>query len=539
MLLQMPRRRCAALAIVLLGGCGSGPAAPPTVPSVVAPAVSVPAVAPAPAQVTPVTAAPLVAAPPTLPPQPALSDLERTNIGNWLAAFNAHDLDKLALLYAERAVQVGPFADSAPREGRARIAASLTSLFLGFGDVKVAPVRFFQKRDVVVVEHVTTGTNTGEFKGAATNKKIGVHGCEVFWFDESGAIVRQESFSDEVTLLRQLGKWPGKAPESALVPSTTADWIVATGTPEEDALVEAMKSTWPATWSERDLTAYGTVLNDDSERIDFAVPSDVKGRVALVKDLQLTVKAVPDLNATIDKAWGFAPGVVVSEFTTTGTLRGSLHSIKATNKPITYHGLEIDELKDGKLQRSQSFADGAELLAAAGALPKHKSQPEFGLIGLIDTRVAPSPRADDWGDADDASNVGLGHLGTIGMGDPSNTPQRPASGKGAPLVRQGPVTVNGRLPPEVVERILRQNVGRLRLCYESGRSSNAKLEGRVTVKFVIDRAGSVPNVADGGSDLPDQGVVRCVQRAYTGLQFPQPDSGIVTVVASVMFSPGK
>ncbi len=77
------------------------------------------------------------------------------------------------------------------------------------------------------------------------------------------------------------------------------------------------------------------------------------------------------------------------------------------------------------------------------------------------------------------------------------------------------------------------------MCYEVGRTKNAKLEGRVNVKFVIDRDGKVPNLADGGSDLPDANVVRCVQRAYTSLQFPQPESGLVTVVTSIMFSPGK
>ncbi len=531
--------------MVLLAGCAE-PTAPPTVPSVVAPPVPVATVAPAPPPS--VTTAPPTAAVPLLPPKPPLAELERTNIGNWLAAFNAHDVDKLALLYAEGAVQTGPFADSASHEGRARIADSFTYLFVGFGDLKLAPVRFFQKRDVVILERVTVGTNTGEFRGAATNKKTGVHGGDVFWFDESGAIVRQESFSDEVTLMRQLGKWPDKAPERAVVPSQDATWIVATDAPEEDALVEVVKTTWPATFNRRDVAAYGAALNDDAERVDFATPSDVKGRAALVKDFQTTVQAMPDLTETIGKAWGFASGVVVSELTTTGTLKGSLRTMKATNKPVTYHGLEIDELKDGKLQRSQIFADGAELLAAAGALPKDKSQPEFGMIGLIDTGTGPVQRGGEkrdgglWGDVGGDINPGLGHLGTIGEGGLNNVPRRSASraaGKGAPQVRQGATTVNGKLPAEVVERILRQNLGRVRLCYEVGRSKNARLEGRVNVKFVIDREGNVPNVADGGSDLPDQGVVRCVQRAYTALQFPQPESGVVTVLASVVLSPSK
>ena len=59
------------------------------------------------------------------------------------------------------------------------------------------------------------------------------------------------------------------------------------------------------------------------------------------------------------------------------------------------------------------------------------------------------------------------------------------------------------------------------------------------MRFVIGRDGAVSNVANGGSDLPDSGVVSCVRRApSTGLSFPQPEGGIVTVVYPIMFAPG-
>ena len=54
----------------------------------------------------------------------------------------------------------------------------------------------------------------------------------------------------------------------------------------------------------------------------------------------------------------------------------------------------------------------------------------------------------------------------------------------------------------------------------------------------IGRDGAVSNVGNGGSDLPDAGVVSCVQRAFYGLSFPQPASGIVTVTYPIVFTPG-
>ena len=99
--------------------------------------------------------------------------------------------------------------------------------------------------------------------------------------------------------------------------------------------------------------------------------------------------------------------------------------------------------------------------------------------------------------------IGLGNIGTIGHGAGTGTGQGFGNGHGRlggahqtrpPSLRQGATQVNGRLPPEVIQRIVRQNFGRFRLCYENGLRTNPNLQGRVAVKFVIDRDGAVSNV---------------------------------------------
>jgi hypothetical protein len=97
--------------------------------------------------------------------------------------------------------------------------------------------------------------------------------------------------------------------------------------------------------------------------------------------------------------------------------------------------------------------------------------------------------------------------------------------------------IDGKLPGEVVRRIIRQNFGRFRLCYEDGLRANNELSGRVTTRFVIGRDGAVTSVSDGGSDLPDHAVIACVGRAFQRLSFPQPESGIVRVTYPISFSP--
>jgi hypothetical protein len=152
------------------------------------------------------------------------------------------------------------------------------------------------------------------------------------------------------------------------------------------------------------------------------------------------------------------------------------------------------------------------------------------------------------------AGVGLDHVNTIGGGGgtgPSGIGPGDKSGIGhghgpggnghiavAPKLRSGPTESNGRLPAEVIQRIVRQNFGRFRLCYEAGLRGNPGLSGRVATKFVIGRDGAVMQSSDAGSDLPDQQVVACVVRSFNTLSFPAPDGGIATVTYPIILTPG-
>jgi hypothetical protein len=107
----------------------------------------------------------------------------------------------------------------------------------------------------------------------------------------------------------------------------------------------------------------------------------------------------------------------------------------------------------------------------------------------------------------------------------------------APVLRSAETRVSGRIPPGVVQRIIRQNFGRFRFCYEQGLARNPTLEGRVTIRFVIDRTGGVSTTDALGGGLPDSRVASCVAQAFYGLSFPPPDDGIVTVTYPLMLSP--
>ncbi|HEU5072620.1 MAG TPA: AgmX/PglI C-terminal domain-containing protein, partial [Polyangiaceae bacterium] len=139
-------------------------------------------------------------------------------------------------------------------------------------------------------------------------------------------------------------------------------------------------------------------------------------------------------------------------------------------------------------------------------------------------------------------NIGFGHGAGLGLEDGFGNGVGSTRGgrapKDPPRMRQGNLTVSGRLPPEVIQRVVRQNFGRFRMCYERGLTANPNLTGRVAVRFAISRDGSVSTAQNGGSDLPDSKVIGCVVSAFYGVSFPKPDNGIVTVTYPIMFSPG-
>jgi hypothetical protein len=134
-------------------------------------------------------------------------------------------------------------------------------------------------------------------------------------------------------------------------------------------------------------------------------------------------------------------------------------------------------------------------------------------------------------------NCGVGPgPGGIGRGVGRNGPGHQS--KAPRLTSVGETVVGGHLAPELIQRVVRQNFGRFRGCYESGLRTNPNLTGRVTTRFVIDRDGAVSNASNGGSDLPDSKVVSCVVSAFYGVSFPAPQNGVVRVSYPIMFSPG-
>jgi hypothetical protein len=220
-----------------------------------------------------------------------------------------------------------------------------------------------------------------------------------------------------------------------------------------------------------------------------------------------------------------ARAAALQDATTFGAI-GMLHSFMAgSDAPTAPWGREEALGMDATSANGVMWADDIGTAAGSGGL---------GLAGLAE------------GGGGVREGVGVGEIGTLNQGMGGSGKYGFGSGHGhvqgthrikGPVFRTGAPAISGRLPPQVIQRIVRQNHGRFRLCYERGLGSNPSLEGRVNVRFVIGRQGAVTNATNGGSSLPAADVVNCVVKAFYGLSFPSPEGGLVTVSYPLSFSP--
>lgn len=224
---------------------------------------------------------------------------------------------------------------------------------------------------------------------------------------------------------------------------------------------------------------------------------------------------------------------LAQEFGMAGLLAGA--AVRDPNAPTSPWGQDQYKGSDEKSALGKMFGTGIDDAMGMGGL---------GLTGTGE------------GGGGIGEGIGLERVGTvggggggpgkwgIGRGDKDGIGNGHGPGSGghvakAPIMRNPTVSTNGRLPPEVIQRIVRQNFGRFRLCYETGLRQNPSLSGRVSTSFVIARDGSVSQSQDSGSDLPDQGVVSCIVRSFQNLSFPAPEGGIATVTYPIVLAPGE
>jgi steroid delta-isomerase-like uncharacterized protein len=135
----------------------------------------------------------------------------------------------------------------------------------------------------------------------------------------------------------------------------------------ESENLQLSRQTWDA-WNAHDPDRWIKFLD-----ANYAIESDtilqpVRGLEAARGFMQMYVDAFPDLHFNIDQM--IASGdTVVTRWTATGTHRGSLMGIPATNRRAQTRGCTVTEIRNGKSIHDWTYWDTGTLLRQLGVLP--------------------------------------------------------------------------------------------------------------------------------------------------------------------------
>ena len=211
-----------------------------------------------------------------------------------------------------------------------------------------------------------------------------------------------------------------------------------------------------------------------------------------------------------------------------------------------------------KEQRDKEIAQKSNLFLA---LDRLSDDGIFGHDGL-DDRVATATGGLDgrliadqrgWGGAlrgdgdgggcmrEDCGPEHLRGLGVDGVGDDRRGDgKRPGElGKrttGSPTSGMRDPIVLGSIDKSVVARIVATHLPRIRACYERELQKQPSLAGKLTVKFVIAKDGSVATASSRSDTLGSPPVAECVHSRFRQMRFPKPrGGGIVTVSYPLVF----
>jgi steroid delta-isomerase-like uncharacterized protein len=140
-------------------------------------------------------------------------------MGDYLAAWNGRDAERIASFFTEDAVYEDRGAGVVAR-GRDAIRAHAAQVHQGFPDLRFELVRASHGENFTAGEWRSAMTHDGEFSGLApTGRVVESSGVDVATLDEQGKIVHLASYYDGAAIMRALGLLPdrGSRLERALV----------------------------------------------------------------------------------------------------------------------------------------------------------------------------------------------------------------------------------------------------------------------------------------------------------------------------------
>ena len=130
------------------------------------------------------------------------------------------------------------------------------------------------------------------------------------------------------------------------------------------------------------------------------------------------------------------------------------------------------------------------------------------------------------------SGIGIKDLGTGRRGregpDAFTTVRRPNNA--GPMNSEGAIFLSG-IDKSAVDRVVKSHLASIRYCYQRELPGNPDLSGKVVVKFVIAKDGTVSQSTIRSSTLRNQPAERCLVERFSRMRFVKPKGGGIAVVS--------
>ncbi|TVQ91783.1 MAG: FHA domain-containing protein [Deltaproteobacteria bacterium] len=196
------------------------------------------------------------------------------------------------------------------------------------------------------------------------------------------------------------------------------------------------------------------------------------------------------------------------------------------DKQIAEDAGVLGALRDGGMMDGFGGGVDAEMLGGIG-----------GLIGAKGTQVGSGglgSRGSGLGGGGSAD--GLGGLGTKGVGSGASGYGRGggdfgAKGEGNIGAVGGDPIILGALDRALIDAVIKRHMNQIRYCYQRELTKNPSLQGKLVIKFVIAKDGSVSSANTKSTTLNTPTVENCVVSRFMNMQFPEPKGGGIVIVS--------
>ncbi len=168
-----------------------------------------------------------------------------------------------------------------------------------------------------------------------------------------------------------------------------------------------------------------------------------------------------------------------------------------------------------------------------------------GLIGAKGTQIGSGglgARGSGLGGGGTAE--GLGGLGTKGIGSGrsgygAGGGSFGAKGEGGIGTVGGDPIILGALDRSLIDEVIKRHMNQIRYCYQRELTKNPALGGKVVIKFVIAKDGTVSSASVKTTTMNNGAVEQCIVGRFMRMQFPEPKGGGIVIVSyPFIFSPG-